>query len=94
MSPLVIGLLVDRGLLNFTDPISKHWPEFGQNGKSAVTIEDLLKHESGLAYFDNPISNETIYALDPKRALKTIIETATPYFPEGSSKRFFLLFLL
>ena len=27
--------------------ISKHWPEFGQNGKEDVTVADLMRHEVG-----------------------------------------------
>ncbi|ORM41937.1 putative aarF domain-containing protein kinase 1 -like protein [Babesia sp. Xinjiang] len=30
------------------DPISKHWPSFGQNGKEGITIRDMLNHSSGL----------------------------------------------
>lgn len=36
---------MDRGLLNYKDLISKHWPEFGQNGKENITIEQLLSHQ-------------------------------------------------
>lgn len=40
--------LVDAGKLQLSDPVSKHWPEFGQNGKQDVAIEQLLLHTSGL----------------------------------------------
>lgn len=41
------ALLVDRGLLNYSDLVSKHWPEFGQKGKESTTVSHLLSHQSG-----------------------------------------------
>lgn len=34
-----------RGLIDFQEPVSKYWPEFGQNGKEKVTVEQLLSHQ-------------------------------------------------
>jgi CubicO group peptidase (beta-lactamase class C family) len=39
---------VDRGLLDYDDPVSTHWPEFAQNGKEQITVRHVLCHESGL----------------------------------------------
>ena len=47
-------LLVDRGLLAYTDTIAQHWPAFAQHGKGAITVEDLLRHEGGLQFFADP----------------------------------------
>ena len=33
-----------RGLLSYSDKISKHWPEFDQKGKGEATVSDLLTH--------------------------------------------------
>ena len=46
-----MATLFDKGLFNYEDTIAKYWPEFGQNGKENVKICDVLRHESGLAYF-------------------------------------------
>jgi CubicO group peptidase (beta-lactamase class C family) len=40
--------LGDCGRLSLDDPVAKYWPEFGQNGKSSVTLRQLLTHTSGL----------------------------------------------
>jgi CubicO group peptidase (beta-lactamase class C family) len=40
--------LVERGLLLVNDPVAVHIPEFGCNGKGAVTVKHLLTHTSGL----------------------------------------------
>ena len=43
-----IHQLAEAGTLRLTDRVAKHWPEFGANGKEAVTIEQCLLHTSGL----------------------------------------------
>src|SRR5689334_1269674 len=43
-----LHLLADRGALSYDDPVAKHWPEFAQNGKGAITIRDVLTHRAGL----------------------------------------------
>ncbi len=40
--------LKDRGEINWDDPVARYWPEFGANGKSRVTIEQVLTHRAGL----------------------------------------------
>lgn len=45
LSGLCVVMLVDRGHLKFDDPVSKYWPEFAQNGKSGITIKQILGHE-------------------------------------------------
>ncbi len=44
-------LLYERGLLDLDAPVATYLPEFGQNGKRAVTIRHLLTHTSGLIPF-------------------------------------------
>ncbi|MGH2568760.1 MAG: glycoside hydrolase family 3 N-terminal domain-containing protein, partial [Bacteroidota bacterium] len=43
--------LADEGKLSLDDPVAKHLPQFGQNGKERVTIYNLLVHSSGLEPF-------------------------------------------
>jgi CubicO group peptidase (beta-lactamase class C family) len=45
----VVHRLVDRGLLSYDLPVAYYWPQFGANGKSAVTIGDLMRHQAGLS---------------------------------------------
>ncbi|MEX2189231.1 MAG: glycoside hydrolase family 3 N-terminal domain-containing protein [Bacteroidota bacterium] len=40
--------LVDEGRIALEDPVVKHLPAFGQNGKSHILIHDLMVHTSGL----------------------------------------------
>ena len=55
MESIVMGLLYDKGLFKFEDKITKFWPEFGQSGKDDVRICDVLRHESGSAWFTESI---------------------------------------
>src|ERR1700756_5829048 len=43
----VIHRLVDRDLLTYASPVAEDWPEFGANGKSDITVRDVLRHPSG-----------------------------------------------
>lgn len=45
---LAIHGLVRDGQLTLDDPVCKHWPEFGANGKEGVSVGDLLCHSAGL----------------------------------------------
>lgn len=38
-----------RGLLQYDDPVSEYWPQFGQAGKGDVTVRELLAHRAGVA---------------------------------------------
>ncbi len=52
--------LVDRGMLRLDEPVATYWPEFAANGKSVITVRDILSHHSGLrAGFppQNPVAN-------------------------------------
>lgn len=40
--------LVERGHVRLGQRVADHLPEFGRNGKEAITIEQLLIHQSGL----------------------------------------------
>ncbi|MDO7882750.1 serine hydrolase domain-containing protein [Salinibacterium soli] len=49
LSAIVIGRLVDAGLLDLDAPIASVWPEFGAHGKGAVSIGDALAHRAGVS---------------------------------------------
>jgi CubicO group peptidase (beta-lactamase class C family) len=51
---VAIMMLVDRGVLQYEDKIADHWPAFAQHGKGDITVENLMRHESGLQFFADP----------------------------------------
>ena len=69
-----IMILADQGKLRVTDKVARYIPEFGQNGKQDITIEQLLLHRGGLVpdnniadYKDGPAQAwKRVYALKPE----------------------------
>jgi len=51
-----VMILVERGKIRLGDPVSRYIPEFGEMGKRAITVEQLLTHRSGLIA-DNAIED-------------------------------------
>lgn len=49
MASTVIHLLVDRGLIDYEAPIAEYWREFGANGKSKITVRQMMRHQAGLS---------------------------------------------
>jgi CubicO group peptidase (beta-lactamase class C family) len=47
IAAVAIAQLWEHGLLTLDDPVAKHIPEFGVNGKDRVTIRHLLTHTGG-----------------------------------------------
>ncbi|BCJ53042.1 serine hydrolase [Actinoplanes sp. NBRC 14428] len=43
-------LLIDRGLVDLDDPVSRHWPEF----RTRATVRQVLTHTAGLPFFPVP----------------------------------------
>ncbi|MCP9264334.1 Beta-lactamase [Dirofilaria immitis] len=75
---LSVALLVEWKLANYDDLIIKHWPNFGNNGKTNITIRMLLSNTAGLTYFDKPLNLET--AIN-HRAMRNIFENEKPKWP-------------
>lgn len=63
-------ILLEEGKLRFSDPVARYLPEFQQNGKRRITIEQLLLHTSGLIA-DNP---EADYAEGKAKSLERIYQ--------------------
>ena len=69
--------LVEEGRLDLDAPIAHYWPEFGENGKSGITVRDALTHRAGLPALDADLTKGDVLAWD--RVIRAI-ETAHPIF--------------
>ena len=67
ISSIIIAMLVDRGNIKYNTKIIDIWPEFGQKGKDFITLEDVLKHESGLEKFDFSIDAHDLHRIALKQ---------------------------
>ena len=61
-------LLVEQGQLDLEERVATYLPEFGQNGKEAITVLQLLTHQGGLTP-DNELGD---YADGPAQAWERI----------------------
>lgn len=61
MASLCMYVLAERGLLNFHDPVSKHWPEFSKKGKQDILISHIMSHSSGLSGWKEAIEYTDFY---------------------------------
>jgi len=44
----LLHVLVDKGLVDYDEPVAKHWPEFAYGGKEKITVRQVMCHEAGL----------------------------------------------
>jgi CubicO group peptidase (beta-lactamase class C family) len=65
-----VWMLVEDGLLRFSDTIAQHVPEFAANGKGDITVLQLLTHQGGFpgavvpeaAWADHALLRKTVSA--------------------------------
>lgn len=89
---IVTGLaaikLIDQGLLDPEERVTKYWPEFGVNGKEDVRVWQILSHCSGLPTWKEPVTTETV--CDTKTTTEMLERQALSY-PPGSAPAYQLL---
>lgn len=40
-----LSFICSSVLMDYSDPVVKHWPEFEQNQKRLITVDQLLSHQ-------------------------------------------------
>ncbi|KAH9489722.1 Beta-lactamase domain-containing protein 2 [Bulinus truncatus] len=80
---VAIAHMIERGLLQYKDKISKFWPEFAQNGKENITLEMLLAHRAGLAALSNNFELQWIQK-DPQK-LTDFLAAQKPLWPPDTA---------
>jgi len=64
LAAMTIAVANSRGWIDYDGRVAEYWPEFAQNGKDAVTVRQLLSHEAGLVWIDEPLRFENLRDLD------------------------------
>ncbi|KAJ4311492.1 hypothetical protein N0V84_010410 [Fusarium piperis] len=72
-------MLISRGVLRPEDKVAQHWPEFAANGKSEVTVGQVLAHTAGLSAWQDNMTLEDI--CDVKVATDKLARQATLWAP-------------
>ena len=62
LESIAMAWLISEGLLDYDTRVTEYWPEFGGSGKAHLTVADIMRHEGGLAAF-----NQTLNPLDLHR---------------------------
>ncbi|HKJ31246.1 MAG TPA: serine hydrolase domain-containing protein, partial [Balneolales bacterium] len=70
--------------------VSKYWPEFGQNGKGAITVRQLLAHQAGLFAFNEPVDLDIVKDLDQ---LAVVLARQKPAWKPGARQAYHALTL-
>jgi CubicO group peptidase (beta-lactamase class C family) len=88
MTALSALMLADRGQLDLDAPVAKYWPEFAQNGKSEITVKQLMSHTAGLSGWEAPFSIADIY--DYEKATSRLA-AQTPWWEPGTASGYSLV---
>lgn len=73
-------MLVNRGLLDPDEKVSKYWPEFAANGKENIKVSHIMSHSSGLPSWERAITWEEVY--DTKKSTDWLAKEA-PWWNPG-----------
>lgn len=85
---IAMASLVDKGLLDYNAKVSDYWPEFAAHGKAAVTVADLMRHEAGLAAFDQTLEVADLWVENIKQnSVGSVVENQKQRFREGAGNR-------
>ncbi|MBT8472758.1 MAG: beta-lactamase family protein [Marinicaulis sp.] len=78
---LLVARAVSDGLLEYDAPVSSVWPEFAANGKSEITLAEVVSHQAGLAGLRDEMEPQTWLDWD---AITARIAAMAPLWPPGS----------
>ncbi|HEY3695673.1 serine hydrolase domain-containing protein [Phenylobacterium sp.] len=82
LAAVLVARLVQAGRLSYRQPVADVWPEFAQAGKGAVTVEQALSHQAGLAGFPEPMEPSLWFDWD---AVCGKLAAMAPLWPPGTA---------
>ena len=81
MTFLAALVLADRGELDFEAPVTRYWPEYGQNGKERTEVRHFLSHSAGVPGFAPTLTAQQLY--DWQHCIDNLAAQA-PWWEPGS----------
>jgi CubicO group peptidase (beta-lactamase class C family) len=90
LAAMTLAVANARGWLDYDAPVARYWPEFGQNGKAAITVRQLLAHEAGLVLLDEPLTIGRMHDLDD---IARLLARQKPAWPPGTRHGYHLMSL-
>jgi CubicO group peptidase (beta-lactamase class C family) len=82
VAALMMARLVGEGRLDYGQTVASVWPAFAQAGKGAITVEQALSHQAGLAGLRGPFDPAEWFDWD---ALCARLAAAEPLWPPGTA---------
>lgn len=79
---LVTALLVQDGTLELDRKVTYYWPEFGAEGKGALTLRDLITHRAGVVGLDTGFTEQE---LSDDRAMAERLADQRPFWRPGTA---------
>lgn len=76
LAAMAVHLLSERKQISLLDPVSHYVPAFGQNGKTDITIYQLLCHKAGIPTIDVEGMDAAELLLDQKEILRLLYASA------------------
>lgn len=80
ITAICIAMLVDKGKLDYDAPVSRYWPEFAANGKSEITVGEMMSHQAGLVATRDPVTLEDYIAHE---GVASMLAAQEPFFLPG-----------
>ncbi|HUZ12182.1 MAG TPA: serine hydrolase domain-containing protein [Caulobacteraceae bacterium] len=77
-----LHMLAERGLIDFDQPASRYWPQFGQAGKQRITVRQLVSHAGGLVGYEPEAGMGAAEIFDWERSVAAL-ERMAPLWPPG-----------
>ncbi|MEL7033485.1 MAG: serine hydrolase domain-containing protein [Pseudomonadota bacterium] len=74
IAALVLASVIETLPAGYETPVADVWPEFGANGKAAITLAEMASHQAGLPGFVDPI--DPALWLDPAACAKALAQLA------------------
>ncbi len=72
ITAMLVHLLEEQGQIHLLNPVSYYVPEFGQNGKKDITIQQILAHRAGIATLRKKVEPEVLF--DKQEILRLMYE--------------------
>lgn len=85
LAAMALAVAHSRGWLDYEERVSTYWPEFAQEGKSAITVRQLLAHQAGLFALDQPLDRALVADLD---RLAGVLARQKPAWAPGSRQAY------
>jgi CubicO group peptidase (beta-lactamase class C family) len=82
LAGLLVARVVDQGRLDYGQTVASVWPEFGQAGKAAVTVEQALSHQAGLSGLSEPMDPADWFDWD---LICARLAAMAPLWPPGTA---------